>query len=355
MYRFAGSRPLLVLTALASLCLAIQPAPADPQTKHVRVRATVQRHLPPPKPQESATAKPEETINAWTVGLAGGLIEGAPIRLAAEMARVVDDGDNLHVLPVVTRGPTENVNSLLYLKGIDTAIISADSLDEYKNQVPDIQHKIAYVLNLFPSELHVFVRPEIQSLADLAGKKVNFNTLGTAAAYSGPLIFSRLGIDVEKTFIPHQVALEQMRKGEGDMAAVVFITSKPVDAFVRGRFEPGFKFLPVPYNSKLEDYYLPSTLDSTDYPGLIKPGERVQTIAVSTALVAFNWPANSNRYERVARFVEHLFSHLDKLQGPGFDPKWKSINLAASVPGLARFPAAQAWLDSHPHGTQASQ
>jgi hypothetical protein len=51
------------------------------------------------------------------------------------------------------------------------------------------------------------VRPEIQSLNDLVGKKVNFNTQGTAAAYSGPFIFSRLSLEVEKTFIPHQVAL----------------------------------------------------------------------------------------------------------------------------------------------------
>jgi len=292
-------------------------------------------------------------MNAWTVGLAGGLLEGAPIRLAAEIARVVDDGDNLHVLPVVTRGATENVNSLLYLRGIDAAIINSDALEEYKNQVPDIQRRIAYVLNLFPSELHIFVRPEIQSLNDLVGKKVNFNTQGTAAAYSGPLIFSRLGLEVEKTFIPHQVAVEQMRKGE--MAAVVFITSKPVDAFVRGRWEPGFKFLPVPYESKFEDYYLPAALDATDYPNLIKQGERVATIAVPTALVAFNWPVRSNRFERVARFVDYLFSRIEKLQGPGFDAKWKSINLGATVPGLARFPAAQAWLDRQPHPTQASQ
>ena len=74
-----------------------------------------------------------------------------------------------------------------------------------------------------------------------------------------------------------------------------------------------------------------------------------------TALVAFNWPTNSNRYERVARFVDHLFSQIEKLQGPGFDPKWKSINLGAAVAGLARFPAAQAWLDSHSRATQASQ
>ena len=93
------------------------------------------------------------------------------------------------------------------------------------------------------------MRPEIQSLQDLAGKKVNFNTLGTAAAYSGPLIFSRLGIDIDKTFIPHPLALQQMKKGENDMAAVVFITSKPVDAFLRGQWEPGFKFLPVTYDA----------------------------------------------------------------------------------------------------------
>jgi TRAP-type uncharacterized transport system substrate-binding protein len=349
-----GSRLLLLLAALAPLFVVVHSS-ANARTRNVRnqdasrtqdARAQIVR--PPPE-----DLRRKVMMNAWTVGMAGGLLEGAPIRLAAEMARVVDDGDDLHVLPIVTRGATENVNSLLYLRGVDAAIINSDVLDEYKTQVPDIQRRLAYVVNLFPSELHIFVRPEIQSLSDLTGKKVNFNTQGTAAAYSGPLIFSRLGIDAEQTFIPHQVALEQMRKGE--MAAVVFITSKPVDAFVRGRWEPGFKFLPVAYESKLEDYYLPATLDAKDYPGLIKQGERVATIAVPTALVAFNWPVNSNRFARVARFVDHLFSRIDQLQAPGFDPKWKSINLAATVPGLTRFPAAQAWLDSHARTTRASQ
>ena len=41
-----------------------------------------------------------EKLNTWTVGLAGGQLEGAPIRLAAEIGRVVDDGDNLHVLSI---------------------------------------------------------------------------------------------------------------------------------------------------------------------------------------------------------------------------------------------------------------
>jgi hypothetical protein len=59
------------------------------------------------------------------------------------MARVVDDGDNLHVLPIVTRGPTENLNSLLYLRGIDLAITSADSLEEYKIQFPELRRHVA--------------------------------------------------------------------------------------------------------------------------------------------------------------------------------------------------------------------
>jgi TRAP-type uncharacterized transport system substrate-binding protein len=342
MHIFSGTRLLAWLAALALVAMVLQPAHVDAQTKRIRAPAST-------SPYEAQ----KEKMNAWTVGLAAGQLEGAPIRFATEIARVADDGSNLHVLPIVTRGPVENMNDLLFLRGVDMAIINTDALEEYKLQVPDIQKRIVYLLNLFPSELHIFVRPEIKSLQDLAGKKVNFNTLGTAAAYSGPLIFSRLGVDVEKTFIPHQVALEQMRKGE--MAAVVFITSKPVDTFVRGHWDPGFKFLPVNYESKFEDYYLPSVLEAGDYPNLIKEGERVPTIAVPTVLVAFNWPAQSDRYERVNRFVDYLFSRIDRLQAPGFDPKWKSINLAATVPGLARCPAVQAWLDRQAHAKQALQ
>jgi TRAP-type uncharacterized transport system substrate-binding protein len=295
---------------------------------------------PPLRPEEIQI---RDRLNAGTLGLAGGLLEGAPIRFATEIARAVNSGGDMQVLPFVTRGPTENVNDLLYLKGVDAAIINSDALEEYKSQVPQIQQRITYILNLFPSELHIFVRPEIKTLADLAGKKVNFNTQGTAAAYSGPLIFSRLGIDAEKMFIPHPVALEQMRRGE--IAAVVFVTSKPVDAFVKGKWEEGFKFLPVEYGPKFQDYYISSSLDAADYPNLIAKDQHVATIAVPTILAAYNWRLDSPRYGRVARFVEELFSGIDKLQSPGFDPKWKDVNLKAQAPGLERFHAAQGWLD----------
>lgn len=281
-------------------------------------------------------------LNSWTVGLAAGQLEGAPLRFATDISRVVDDGDNLHVLPIVTRGPTENVEDLLYLKGVDVAIINADTLLQFQSKIPDITQRISYILSLFPSELHVFVRPEVKSLDDLRGQKVNFNTQGTAAAYSGPLIFDKLKLDVQKTFIPHQIALEQLRSGSENMKAVVFITSKPVDAFQK-KWPDGFKLLSVPFQDF--SFYLPATLTSDDYPQFIPQGQEVQTIAVPTILAAYNWPRNSNRYARVTRLTEHLFDRLNNLQQPGFHPKWKEVVINAEVPGLKRFRGAQEWLD----------
>ena len=102
-------RLLLLLAVAAPVILALQPADVDAQAKRAR-----------PPQGVTADAAEKEKMNAWTIGLAGGLLEGAPIRLAAEIARVVDDGPNMHILPIVTRGATENLNSLLYLRGVDT-------------------------------------------------------------------------------------------------------------------------------------------------------------------------------------------------------------------------------------------
>ena len=329
---------------LTSLTQSLNPVAAQPRAE---------------RPVNRSDTAAKNSLNAWTVGLAGGLLEGAPIRFATEIARVVDEGDALHVLPIVTRGPAENVEALLYLRGIDAAIINADALEQFRTLVPNIDQRINYVLNLFPSELHIFVRPEIQTLADLKGKKVNFNTPGTTAAFSGPLIFNRLKLDVEKTFIPHPAALEQMRKGEGGVAAVVFMTSKPVDAFLRGRWDPGFKFLPMQTeDADFYTLYLPSVLSSKDYPQLIPEGQEIPTISVPTILAAYNWPKGSERYARLARLVDHLFSRLDQLRAPGFHPSWRDVNLVAEVPGLRRFTPAQEWIDrnrvNHPQRAPAS-
>ena len=296
----------------------------------------------------------EARINAWTIGLAAGRTEGAPLQFASELARVLDDGDNMRVLPIVTRGPFDNVYDLLYLRGVDAAIIYGDVLDYFKNK-PEFAvaaDRINYLLNLFPSEVHVFVRPEINSLQDLAGKVVNFNTEGTAAAFSGPIVFRRLGIEVKQTFIPHGVAMEKMRQSD-EVAATFWVSSKPLAPFLKGKWPDGFKFLPVEYSDKLE-YYAPAYLEAADYPNLIKQGERVATISVPAVLAVYAWHKDQERYRRIVRMIDYLFDRFERLQKePGYHEKWKDVNLAATVPGWTRFRPMQDKLDKSAIGASA--
>lgn len=317
----------------------VQPQ-AQPKQRVQRIAAA------PRSSQQLSEIKRKELINSWTVGLAAGRTEGAPLQFAAELARVMDDGDNMRVVPMVTRGPFDNIFDLLYLKGVDAAIVYGDILEHFKKtpEGPSIAKRINFLVNLFPSELHIFVRPEIKSLKDLEGKAVNFNTEGTAAAYSGPIIFDRLGIKVDAKFVPHSVAMEEMKKGPA-YAATVWISSKPLPPFLKGNFPEGFKFLPVEYSDKLE-FYLPAYLESSDYPSLIPQGTRIPTISVPALLAVYDWPVDTDRYRRMVRFTDYLMQRFEKLQTEaGYHPKWKDVNLAAKVPGWQRFKPLQDRLD----------
>src|SRR5260370_35127107 len=84
-------------------------------------------HGSPPASGISGEAQIRERLNAGTVGLAGGLLEGAPIRFATEIARGVNDGAAMHVFPILTRGPTENSNDCLNSKGAETTTSSDNS------------------------------------------------------------------------------------------------------------------------------------------------------------------------------------------------------------------------------------
>jgi hypothetical protein len=93
--------------------------------------------------------------------------------------------------------------------------------------------------------------------------------------------------------------------------------------------------------------YLPTKLTSEDYPNLLAAGESVDTVATSVLLASFNWPEKTERYDRVARFVDALFSHIDEFHKPPRHPKWKESSISIVVPGWQRFKAAQDWLDAN--------
>src|SRR5215467_8297668 len=142
-------------------------------------------------------------VNNWTVGIAGGFFEGTFIRFAVELGKGLDDGENLRVLPIVSYGGNENVNDLLYLKGVDMAITYVDTFELYKKagKARDIEHRINYISELLVGELYVYARPEIATIKDLEGKKVSLGTKGGSATTTGPIVFERLGVRSELVYV----------------------------------------------------------------------------------------------------------------------------------------------------------
>ena len=130
----------------------------------------------------------------------------------------------------------------------------------------------------------------------------------------------------------------------GEIAATVLIAGKPTGSFGKFKLEPGMTLLPVPYTEALEQDYLPSRLTHEDYPNLIPKGSSVDTVAIPSVLAVYNWPRDTDRYRRVALFIDAFFSKFREFQKPPRHGKWKEANLAATLRGWRRFPAAEEWL-----------
>ena len=283
--------------------------------------------------------------NAWTVGVAGGLIDGTYMRFADELAKVLDDGENLRILPMVSYGAASNLEDLLYLRGIDVAVTQSDVFEYYRTErkTPNLQNRVHYILRLPIAELHVLARTEIRSIEDLRGKKVNFGPAGSGSSLTGTIVFQRLGVEVEQVLIDQQSALQKLRSGE--VAALVRVVGKPVGFFNNIPPNSGLHLVPIPFTKTFADYYTLGELEAKDHPSLIPEGQKVDTIAVPAVLAVVNWTKGSDGYRRIERFIEQLFTKWDRFQAPPWHPKWRDVNLSATVPGWTRHGFAEQMLE----------
>jgi TRAP-type uncharacterized transport system substrate-binding protein len=279
--------------------------------------------------------------NMWVVGIAGGLMSGTNMTFADEMAQVLDDGDNLRVMPMVTYGAASNLEDLMFVRGVDVAITQSDVFEYFKTQrkIANLEGRVHYILRLPISEMHLIAGEDIRTIEDLRGKKVNFGPPGSASSLTGTIVFQRFGVKVEPTLYDNPTAMQKLESGE--IAALVRVVGKPVDGLAKIPASAGLHLVPLPYSKNLADFYTLGEFTSEDYPGLVADGETVDTIAVPSVLAVYNWPKNSDRYRRLARFVEALYSKWDKFQESPRHPKWKDVNLAATVPGWTRWSVAE--------------
>ena len=288
-----------------------------------------------------------EQTNKGTVGIISGGINGTYIRIASDLADVLDDGDDLRVLAIRGKGSLQNINDILYLKGIDIGIVQSDVLEFSKRenlQHPNISDRINYVTKLYNEEIHILAREGFRTLQDLAGAKVNFGIQGSGTEMTASIVFETLGVAVERTSFDQGLAFEKLKAG--DIDAQVYVAGKPTRLFQGASAEDELHFIPIEFTPELLETYFPSTLTAADYPGLIEEGGQVNTLAIGAMMAVYNWPEGTDRYYKVQGFMRCMFRRCDEFQTPPRHPKWREVSLSTDLAGWTRFPPAAEWLNT---------
>lgn len=346
-------RTLLVCASIGLALIGARLAGID--FPHIAVVSAARAQAIPKSLEPSGSEySVRERKNNAVVGVAGGLLSGTYMKLADELAQVLDDGDKLRVLPIVTYGAASNLDDLLYLRGVDIAITQSDVFEYFRTQrkIVNLDKRVQYIIRLPISEMHVLARTDIKSMEDLRGKKVSFGPAGSASSLTGTIVFQRLGVHVEQALIDNATAMQKLKSGE--IAALVRVIPKPVDFFEKIPANSGLHFVPIPFSKTFADYYTVGELTKQAYPTLVTEGDHVDTIAVPAVLAVFNWQKGTDRYARVQRFVQSMFTNWEKFRQPPRHPKWRDVNLAATVPGWTRFSVATEMLEQLAAQTQAA-
>jgi TRAP-type uncharacterized transport system substrate-binding protein len=321
-------------------------AAAQAQAAQPRKTTKVARRPHHDRANDRAASDLADRINRNTLVIVAGGLESTDLAITHQLSVVLDDGDDLRILPVVGAGGGQNIRDVRFMKGVDLGVTQTNLLARMRTsgEIGPLDDKIVYLAKLFNEELHVLVRADsnLTALEQLAGHSVSVGEPGSGTQLIAHDVLDRLGIAVREVNMAGNDAIERLAAGEID--AVALIGGKPIPALAQ---RSGLRLLPVPFAKPLRDEFLPASLTSEDYPGLIEPGRRVDTLAVGTVLIAYNWTKDSDQYKKIRKFVDAFFPQLAKLQAAPHHPKWREVNLAATLPGWTRFPAADAWLAQH--------
>jgi TRAP transporter TAXI family solute receptor len=339
--RRIGWHPIVWRFGSAGLCslalLIISILSGSAQTEPVRRQGSALA----PQPDLRAIT---ERMNANTLTVVTGPPNFVFSAFADDLATVLNDGDELKLLPVATKGGFENVRDVRFLRGIDLGFTITNVLGHFRRtgEIGDLSDMIVYISRISNDEIHVITRSNITSFEQLRGLKVNFLAKGSANQLSAQDICRALNVDVEEVNLAPADAIEKLKNGE--IAAAILTSGRPSPLIAPLKASDGYRLIPVPFVKALISDYLPATLTSADYPDLIRPGQIVETIATPSVLIAYNWPKGSDRYRRVDKFVKAFFTKFAEFKQPPRHPSWRDANLAATIPGWKRFEGAEEML-----------
>ena len=284
---------------------------------------------------EAQTAEQRRAmVNEPVVGIIAARRQGTMTELAEDLRDTLES-DDLRIVPLLGRGSIGNVQDLLFLRGVDLALVQSDVLNFYLEQEiePNIDSKIRYLATIGPQKAHLLTRLEITSIEQLNGRRVNIGRVDTGSFMSASLLLQALGLQVQPFNHGHKKALSLLKSGEID--AMFRMGGAPIPGMLEAKAEDGIHLIDIPADRVASSAYQPTTLTPEDYPDLVRAP--VQSVEVKTLLASYNWPKNHPRYTNVAKFRDALVSQQDELRSSDYHAAWRELSLDGTVGGWRKF------------------
>lgn len=284
-------------------------------------------------------------LNESTLLVATSHPSAAYFGMAGDMATVFSSSDGVRILPVASNGGALTLRDLLFLRGIDMAIVPSNALAHAKATEAlggGLAQRVAYITRLYSEELHLLVGRGVRSIEDLRGKQIAVPAEDGTAQFTAEDLFGRLRLRVELVTTNPADAIDKVRAGS--LAAALLVGGKPLPQLIRLAKDGSVRLLDLSFARSLDEAYSPAVFVADDYPALIPPGQIVETLAVSPVLLTNSGKGSEESARRVARVIPALFGGLSGLALADRHPKWRDVNLAATLPGWSRLAAAEEWL-----------
>lgn len=282
---------------------------------------------------------------AAAIGMVTGPKTGTYIAIGRDIAKeAAKEGVKVNVYD--SNGSVDNIRRITSKEKVGLAIVQSDVmgfLSRSKNKESmEIAKKIRLVAPLYDEEVHILANRNINSIDDLAGKRVVVGGDGSGSVITAENIFSILNIAPAKMYEvdpPHGVIAVL----DGEVDAFVFVGGAPVKIFKNmedlekitqgpnaGKLDH-VHFLPIKDQRLLKEYK-PAVITHSEYSYVT---DDVPTIAETALLITYDYTMKDTPYYHdhcrdMQKLVKSLYDNMADLKETGH-PKWQEVNLDADV------------------------
>jgi TRAP transporter TAXI family solute receptor len=273
-------------------------------------------------------------------------------RFGQDIARVLQQECGIDLKVKSSAGSIENMRRLRYEEFTQLAIVQQDIL-EYMQVASgsdpatrSLISRIRYVYPLYAEEVHLVTTKDsgIASLRDLRGRRVSVGPLESGTFLTAKMILWLTQTTVKEVAIDETTSLHRLllpADSPDRIDAMFYVVGKPVALFNgQSGLTSRLDLVPIAEAPVLRKYK-PTQITPQDYSWLRRT---VETVKVGSVLMTFDY-AGIN-CQNVGMVANRIAVNLEELREKIGHPKWREVDLKASVPNWSAYSCVEKYRHS---------